>query len=32
VVLAADPAEDVRNFSKVLCVFRSGQQIYPEKN
>ena len=24
VVLAADPAEDVRNFAKVQCVFRGG--------
>ena len=28
VVLAADPAEDVRNFSKVRCVFRGGRLIY----
>lgn len=29
VVLEADPADDVRNFAKVRCVFRAGEQIYP---
>jgi len=28
VMLAADPAEDVRNFAKVQCVFRAGTPIY----
>jgi imidazolonepropionase-like amidohydrolase len=28
VVLAADPADDVRNFSNVRCVFRAGKLIY----
>ena len=28
VVLEADPADDVRNFAKVRCVFRGGRQIY----
>jgi len=28
VVLAADPADDVKNFAKVSCVFRAGQLIY----
>jgi imidazolonepropionase-like amidohydrolase len=30
VVLAADPAEDVRNFANVRCAFRGGVQIYPD--
>jgi imidazolonepropionase-like amidohydrolase len=29
VVLAGDPADDVRNFARVRCVFRGGMQIYP---
>jgi imidazolonepropionase-like amidohydrolase len=29
VVLEGDPADDVRNFAKVRCVFRAGEQIYP---
>jgi len=29
VVLAADPAQDVRNFANVRCVFRGGRLIYP---
>jgi imidazolonepropionase-like amidohydrolase len=28
VVLAADPANDVQNFSRVRCVFREGRLIY----
>ena len=28
VVLAADPADDVRNFAKVRCVFRAGKLVY----
>jgi imidazolonepropionase-like amidohydrolase len=28
VVLAADPAEDVKNFANVRCVFRGGELIY----
>jgi imidazolonepropionase-like amidohydrolase len=28
VVLAGDPADDVRNFANVRCVFRAGQLIY----
>lgn len=28
VVLAADPAGDVRNFANVRCVFRGGQLVY----
>jgi imidazolonepropionase-like amidohydrolase len=28
VVLAADPAADVRNFAKVRCVFRNGALVY----
>jgi imidazolonepropionase-like amidohydrolase len=31
VVLEADPAEDVRNFARVRCVFRGGTRIYPAK-
>jgi imidazolonepropionase-like amidohydrolase len=31
VVLDADPAEDVRNFAKVRCVFRAGEQIFPTR-
>jgi imidazolonepropionase-like amidohydrolase len=31
VVLAADPADDVRNFAKVRCVFRAGKLIYASK-
>ena len=31
VVLAGDPADDVRNFSKVRCVFRAGKLIYASK-
>ena len=31
VVLAADPADDVRNFSKVRCVFRAGKLIYASR-
>lgn len=29
VVLAADPADDVRNLTQVRCAFRGGEQIYP---
>jgi imidazolonepropionase-like amidohydrolase len=29
VVLEGDPFEDVKNFAKVRCVFRAGEQIYP---
>ena len=29
VVLGGDPAEDVRNFANVRCVFRGGRLIYP---
>jgi imidazolonepropionase-like amidohydrolase len=29
VVLAGDPADDVRNFANVRCVFRGGRLIYP---
>jgi imidazolonepropionase-like amidohydrolase len=29
VVLGGDPADDVKNFSNVRCVFRGGQLIYP---
>ncbi len=28
VVLAGDPAEDVRNFARVRCAFRAGKLIY----
>lgn len=28
VVLAADPADDVKNFANVRCVFRAGKLIY----
>jgi imidazolonepropionase-like amidohydrolase len=28
VVLAADPADDIRNFANVRCVFRAGELIY----
>lgn len=28
VVLAADPAEDIKNFANVRCVFRGGRLIY----
>lgn len=28
VVLAADPADDVRNFANVRCVFRAGELVY----
>jgi imidazolonepropionase-like amidohydrolase len=28
VVLEADPAEDVRNFARVRCVFRQGELVY----
>jgi imidazolonepropionase-like amidohydrolase len=28
VVLAADPAQDVKNFANVRCVFRGGERIY----
>lgn len=31
VVLAADPADDVRNFAKVRCVYRAGKLIYASK-
>ena len=31
VVLEADPADDVRNFAKVRCVFRGGELIYEKK-
>jgi imidazolonepropionase-like amidohydrolase len=31
VVLEADPADDVRNFAKVRCVFRGGELIYQKK-
>ena len=27
-MLAADPADDVKNFAKVRCVFRGGKLIY----
>lgn len=29
VVLGSDPAEDVKNFADVRCVFRGGRLIYP---
>jgi imidazolonepropionase-like amidohydrolase len=29
VVLGGDPADDVKNFSNVRCVFRGGRLIYP---
>jgi imidazolonepropionase-like amidohydrolase len=32
VVLEADPADDVRNFAKVRCVFRGGELIYHHKS
>jgi imidazolonepropionase-like amidohydrolase len=32
VVLEADPADDVRNFARVRCVFRGGQRIYAASN
>jgi imidazolonepropionase-like amidohydrolase len=28
VVLGGDPADDVRNFANVRCVFRKGELIY----
>jgi imidazolonepropionase-like amidohydrolase len=28
VVLAADPAADVKNFAQVRCVFRAGKLLY----
>ena len=28
VVLAADPAADVKNFARVRCAFRGGKLIY----
>jgi imidazolonepropionase-like amidohydrolase len=28
VVLAGDPADDIRNFAKVRCVFRAGTLVY----
>jgi imidazolonepropionase-like amidohydrolase len=28
VVLGGDPADDVKNFANVRCVFRGGQLIY----
>jgi imidazolonepropionase-like amidohydrolase len=31
VVLVADPADDVRNFTQVRCVFRGGKLIYSAK-
>ena len=31
VVLAADPAEDVRNFARVRCAFRAGKLIYASR-
>jgi imidazolonepropionase-like amidohydrolase len=31
VVLAADPADDVRNFAKVRCAFRAGKLMYASK-
>jgi len=31
VVLAADPAEDVKNFTQVRCVFRAGKLVYASK-
>ncbi len=31
VVLAADPADDVKNFANVRCVFRAGKLIYASK-
>lgn len=31
VVLAADPADDARNFAKVRCVYRAGKLIYASK-
>jgi imidazolonepropionase-like amidohydrolase len=31
VVLAADPADDVRNFAKVRCAFRAGKLVYASK-
>ncbi|HTU68087.1 MAG TPA: amidohydrolase family protein [Steroidobacteraceae bacterium] len=31
VVLGGDPAEDVKNFSNVRCVFRAGTLIYDSK-
>ena len=31
VVLAADPADDVKNFANVRCVFRAGRLVYASK-
>jgi imidazolonepropionase-like amidohydrolase len=31
VVLAGDPAEDVKNFARVRCAFRAGKLIYASK-
>jgi imidazolonepropionase-like amidohydrolase len=31
VVLGGDPADDVKNFANVSCVFRSGELIYSSK-
>jgi imidazolonepropionase-like amidohydrolase len=31
VVLAGDPAEDVKNFANVRCVFRAGKLVYASK-
>ncbi len=31
VVLAGDPADDVKNFAQVRCVFRAGKLIYASK-
>jgi hypothetical protein len=31
VVLAGDPAENVRHFAKVRCAFRAGKLIYASK-
>jgi len=31
VVLEADPAEDVRNFARVRCVYRGGKLIFSSK-
>ncbi len=31
VVLAADPADDVKNFANVRCVFRAGRLVYASR-
>jgi imidazolonepropionase-like amidohydrolase len=31
VVLGGDPADDVKNFANVRCVFRAGKLVYASK-